>query len=181
MNKTFWCSAAGALLFTSSAFGDDLDFSARLSGEQEVVIEGETFVGGVDTDASARASASFNEALSRVFVVLRIRNLTGTFAAAHFHCALPGQNGPVAFGIVNPGPLSFDGERIVGELTNADFTGNDCVPVIGRPINNIAALAVAMRDGLIYANVHTDVFPTGEIRGQMLEDDSFRRGPFDDD
>jgi hypothetical protein len=28
-----------------------------------------------------------------------------------------------------------------------------------------------MRDGLIYANVHTDVFPGGEIRGQMLEAD----------
>jgi hypothetical protein len=54
-------------------------------------------------------------------------------------------------------------------LLNTDFTGADCVPNIGRPVNNLAALAFAMRDGLIYANVHTTNFPGGEIRGQMLE------------
>jgi hypothetical protein len=27
-----------------------------------------------------------------------------------------------------------------------------------------------MRDGLVYLNVHTDLFPGGEIRGQLLPD-----------
>jgi hypothetical protein len=30
-----------------------------------------------------------------------------------------------------------------------DFTGADCVDEIGRPVSKIAALAFAMRDGLI--------------------------------
>jgi len=43
--------------------------------------------------------------------------------------------------------------------------------VVGRPVSNIAALAFAMRDGLIYFNVHTTEFSSGEIRGQMLPED----------
>ena len=158
------------LATTGVAYADGLRFEGRLSGAQEVVADesGELVPGGTDTDARGRVRASFNRALSRVGVNLRVRNLSGTFAAAHFHCGRAGQNGPVALGLIMPGPLSFDGERIIGELTNADFTGADCIPAVGRPVNNIAALALAMRDGLIYTNVHTSVFPAGEVRAQML-------------
>jgi hypothetical protein len=159
-----------ALAMAGLAYADDQHFDATLSGAQEAVFDGDNFIpGGTDTGASGRIIAKFNKSLSAVRVNLRIQNLTGTFAAAHFHCGRPGENGPVAFGLVGPGPLEFDGQRIRGTLTNADFAGADCLEVIGRPVNNIAALAFAMRDGLIYANVHSDVFPAGEIRGQMLQ------------
>lgn len=161
-----------ALAVGAQAHADGQRFEARLSGAQEVVIDSETFVpGGTDTDATGRVKARFGKSFGSVRVHLRIEGLTGTFAAAHFHCGRPGQNGPVAFGLVNPGPLEFDGKAIRGTLTNADFTGADCTEVIGRPVNNIAALAFAMRDGLVYANVHSDIFPAGEIRGQMLPGD----------
>ena len=100
---------------------------------------------------------------------LRIEGLEGAFAAAHFHCGRAGQNGPIPFGLVAPGPLALDGNRIRGTLTNFDFNEADCVPVVGRPVNNLAALALAMRDGLIYINVHSTLFPPGEMRGQMLK------------
>ena len=41
--------------------------------------------------------------------------------------------------------------------------------VVLRNKSNIAALAFAMRDGLIYANVHTAANTGGEIRGQLIE------------
>lgn len=155
----------------SLAYADDRRFEATLSGAQEVVFDesGTLVPGGTDTDAAGRIHAKFDHAFADVRVNLTVNGLTGTFAAAHFHCGRPGQNGPVVFGLVNPGPLEFDGQRIRGTLTNADFTGADCLEFVGRPVNNIVALAFAMRDGLIYANVHSDVFPAGEIRGQMLE------------
>ena len=156
---------------TDFAYADEREFEASLSGAQEVVFDetGNFVPGGTDTDATGRIRARFDSAFTRVSVNLRINNLLGTFAAAHFHCGGPGQNGPVAFGLVSPGPLAFDGKRVRGTLTNAHFTGADCTGVIGRPVNNIVALAFAMRAGLIYINVHSTVFPPGEIRGQLQE------------
>ena len=63
--------------------------------------------------------------------------------------------------------VDADRREVEGVLTNADFTGADCVPIIGRPVNNIAALAFAMEQGLIYINVHTTDNLPGEVRGQM--------------
>ncbi len=150
----------------ASGDGGDGNFKATLSGAQEVT----TPSGGVMTSAEGRIRAKFDQALTTVEVRIRAEDSAGVFNRAHFHCGRAGQNGPIAFGIVDPGPLVFNGERVVGELTNANFTGADCTPVIGRPVNNIAALAFAMRDGLIYVNVHSTAFPPGEVRGQMQGD-----------
>lgn len=155
------------------SFGDGLRFTARLAAEQEVQ--------DVDSEGVGRARVRFDAAFTKVFVDLRINDLTGSFTRAHFHCNRPGADGPIAFGLVEPGPLVFDGRRVRGVLTNADFTGADCegVPLVERPVNNIAALAFAMRDGLVYLNVHTDAFGRGEIRGQLLPDkgdNDHRRG-----
>lgn len=156
---------------STATYADDFKFTARLSGAQEAVFDAnEDFVpGGIDTAARGRIRADFNKSLSELRVKLRFRNLLGTFAAAHFHCNRAGQNGPVVFGLVNPGPLQPDGDRVQGTLTNLNFTGADCVPLIGRPVNNLAALEAAMRDGLIYINVHSSAHPAGEIRGQMRD------------
>ena len=160
---------------------DELDFEATLTGDQEVVEENGVIVpGGTGSPAIGRMEADFNEGLSTLSVRLRISELGNAFSAAHFHCARPGENGPIAFGLVNPGRLAFTGQEIRGTVTNADYTGEDCTEIIGRPINNLASLALAMRDGLVYANVHTDAFPMGEIRGQMLPDDDDDDN-FDDD
>ncbi len=112
--------------------------------------------------------ADFDEGFTEVDVTLKVDG-GDNVVAVHFHCALPGEIGPVAFGLFTPGPLVFDGTEAKGFLTNADFTGADCNPTIGRPVNNIAALALAMREGLIYSNVHTTDNLPGEVRGQMLE------------
>ncbi|HEX7060871.1 MAG TPA: CHRD domain-containing protein [Woeseiaceae bacterium] len=151
---------------------DDEDFEATLSGDQEVVVDDQdVFVpGGTGSGARGRIDADFNAPYTVLDVHLVIEGLTNTFAAAHFHCGPPGANGPIVFGLVNPGRLTFDGVAVVGRLTNADYTGEDCTEIIGRPVNNLVSLAFAMRDGLVYANVHTDTFPNGEIRGQMLDD-----------
>ena len=169
------CSAVTA----NGEGGEGLKFETVLSGDQEVTTPVTGAAPGVITTAMGEIEARFDDGFTQVEVKLEVRDVpdTVTVTKAHFHCARAGENGPIAFGLFVPGPLNpglplDPGEEVdvEGTLTNADFTGTDCVPHIGRPVNNIAALAFAMRDGLIYANVHTDDNPGGEIRGQMLEE-----------
>lgn len=147
------------LLPAGPALADGAVFEAGLSGAQEVP--------AVDTRGSGKIKAKFDAGYSRVTVDVKAKDLRGAIVGAHFHCARAGANGPVVFGLVSPGPLSVDGNRIRGSLTNANFTGADCTGPAGRNINNIAALAFAMRDGLIYLNLHTSAVGSGEIRGQL--------------
>lgn len=173
-------TAALSLIGIASAHDDDRDrrddfngfegglrFEATLSGAQEVDGQGNP---SVETAASGRATVWFDRALSQVYVDVRVRDLSGEFRASHFHCQSAGTSGPVMLGLQNPGPLVFDGRRLRGVLNNANLAGVEtCVAPVGRRINNIAALALAMRAGLVYVNVHTATFPAGELRGQMLE------------
>jgi hypothetical protein len=159
---------------TNNQQGGSLGFEASLSGAQEVPAR--------DTPATGKVEVEFDEAFTQAEVRLRVFDIQNV-VAAHFHCNRAGLNGPVAFGLFSPGNFVFDAEtgEAEGVLTNDDFAGADCEPIIGRPVNNIAALAFAMQDGLIYANVHTDDgqgdpntgpgdFPGGEIRGQLWGD-----------
>jgi len=152
-----------ALMLSAGAMAEDrggLKFFAVLSGAQEVP--------AVDTAAGARALALFDRAFTRVTVIVHPDSELN-IVAAHFHCARAGANGPVAFGLLNPGPLTMLSGRTRVVLDNDDFVGTDCTEAVGRPVNNIAALALAMRDELIYLNLHTPFAPAGEVRGQMLE------------
>lgn len=166
--SAIWMLAAAlALPIAAHAEDDDdeLEFRAALSTAQEVPSPA-----GTVSIERASIRANFNEDLSAVSVRLKVVP-SDRVVAAHFHCNRAGLTGPVAFGLIQPGAFEFDRNVARGTLTNDDFTGADCVPTVGRPVNNIAALALAMRDGLIYINVHTVENPPGEVRGQMLEDD----------
>lgn len=161
MKQLLIIGAFAAVLTSQLTHAEVLKFSAHLSGAQEVP--------AVVTTGSGRVVVKFDKALSSASIDVKVRNLIGNLVGAHFHCALPGTNGPVAFGLINPGDLSFDGKTIKGTIDNGDFTGADCAPAVGRPVSNIAALAFAMNEGLIYLNLHTDAVPSGEIRGQLME------------
>ena len=175
MKRRYW-SLVAALALAAPALADGdrhdddhhdryrrggLAFEAILSGAQEVP--------ATESTGIARAYVRFDAAFTRVFVDVRVRGLTGAVTAAHFHCNRAGANGPPKLGLQSPGPLMFDGDRFRGVLSNEHILPTDCEAVVGRPINNLVSLALAMRDGLIYLNVHSDAYPPGEVRGQMLE------------
>ncbi len=156
----------------SVAYGDDDDesggkalrFEANLSGAQEVP--------GVATDTTGRFRINFNRDLSEANFRLSVNDGTG-ITQAHLHCGRAGTNGPIIvflFALI-PSGIDVDGKLSEGTLTNADFIFSTltCAPLTGRPVNNIASLALMARDGLVYVNVHSLANQGGEVRGQLLE------------
>lgn len=142
------------------------NFVAHLDGGQEVPVR--------ETAATGQFVAQLNEsgtALSYRLIVANVENVV----AAHIHLGAAGVNGPiVAFlaGPFAPGGGRVDGIIGEGTIRAADLTG----PLAGSP--SLAPLLAAMRDGLTYANTHTNDgvapanegpgdFPGGEVRGQI--------------
>jgi hypothetical protein len=171
------CSVVFGLVLPLVAAGGvqaaGLEFEGVLTGEQEVP----QFV----TNTTGAVHIEFDEGFTEAQFVLEVFDGLA-ITQAHFHCNRAGQNGPVVMFLYGLGPtVDVDGVLSAATVTNANFTGADCVPQIGRPINNLASLAFAMRDGLIYANVHTTVNPPGEIRGQLLAVENGCDGSDDDD
>lgn len=150
--------------------GGTFRFRASLDGAQEVTLPGP--INGVETDTTASIRLTFNRALSQAEFRLRVRNGVA-ITQAHLHCGRAGENGPVVVFLFGPdGGVDVNGTLESGTLTNTGITevGADCVPNIGRPINNIASLLSAILDGLVYANVHSVANPPGVVRGQILDD-----------
>lgn len=155
---------------------DTFDLQARLSGEQEVTPPAAPTIPslGVITDTRASVRIQVEQDLSSFRFRLIVRNGTDV-TQAHLHCGRAGQNGPV---VVFLSALNAQGQDVNGVLSQGTRSNEHiepgaaaCEELIGRPINNIASLAAAAFDGLIYANVHTIQNPAGEVRGQLIPGD----------
>ncbi len=166
-------------------FGKKQSSKTALSAAQEVQAVTDEGTGEVlffepatlagDPQGHARATITFDRGFERATVFVRFNGLTSDLTRLHLHCNIAGKNGPVAIGLIdtlNPGndnsqDISQVGHRVFGTLTNENFPGGDrCSDVIGRPVNNVVSLADAIDAGQIYWNLHTELNPPGELRGQ---------------
>jgi hypothetical protein len=98
----------------------------------------------------------------RVHYALEIDDISNVIAA-HIHTGAANVNGPVRVTFFTPtaGPLTVSDKHV---LANGTFTAAD---VGGNPPISYADLVAAIRAGNTYVNVHTTLFPGGEIRGQL--------------
>ena len=106
---------------------------------------------------------------------LRYRDLEAPVLFAHIHFGQEDVNGGVAAFLCGGGgkPACPQSGTVTGTVVASD--------VIGPAGQGIAAgeldeLIRAMKAGNTYANVHSDKFPGGEIRGQIGDDDDHDRG-----
>jgi hypothetical protein len=162
----------GAAGFAAAATAGDhkRDFRTDMTGFEEVP--------SVSTTGGGQVDAQVNRAGTEIRYTLRYRNLEGKVQQSHIHFGQEGVNGGiVVFLCSNLGngtartPACPDPPATVtGTLTAEDVSA---VPAsAGAVAQGIAAgefgeLVRAMRAGVTYANVHSDRWPTGEIRGQF--------------
>jgi hypothetical protein len=90
-------------------------------------------------------------------------------AVAHVHVGQPGVSGGVSFffcgGPKPPCPSSASGPvTITGTTLPADVIGPTAQ---GFAAGDLTSVVKAIEAGFTYANMHTAVFPAGEIRGQL--------------
>jgi hypothetical protein len=147
---------AALLAFPATASAEDLEFETEtnLTGSQEVP--------PVMTNMRGNAELVFEG--GRLRVRLKVRNNTNEIFAAHIHCNVPGENGPIGLTLFMG---SFTARK--GVLVKQFFTEPDDGNMCGW--ESIDDIARAVRNGAAYVNVHTTAesggVPSGEIRGDI--------------
>jgi CHRD domain len=120
----------------------------------------------VESEGLADGRFTFADDLSELDARVDVEGLTSAVVATHLHCAIAGVNGEIIVDLLPTGP---DGRIVDDTFDNEDVDLEvDCTPACGFAINNIASLRAAAEDGCLYLNVHTEEFPAGEVRGQLL-------------
>jgi hypothetical protein len=108
-----------------------------------------------------------------IWFELSYADMSSTVLQAHIHFGASKTNGGIMVylcGVKKPAcPASG---AVTGTLTAADVsvlpaTNGDSVIPQGIPPGDFAGLLKAIRSGNAYVNVHTEMFPSGEIRGQV--------------
>ena len=125
-------------------------------------------------DISTIATGSFEARLSKdgtsLHYTLSYSGLEGTVTQSHVHFGKPGINGGVSFFLCNgpTTPTCPQAGTVEGDIVAANVIGPNSPPANqGIEAGNLAEILAAMRAGHAYANVHSTVWPGGEIRAQI--------------
>ncbi len=122
---------------------------------------------------STAATGSFRARIHSTWIdfTLTDQNLTAAPLFAHIHFGRPDVAGGVAVFLCGGGgkpacPAATSG-TVTGTIVAADVVGP-----AGQGISatEFAEVVRAIRHGATYANVHTPMFPAGEIRGNIKRD-----------
>jgi hypothetical protein len=145
---------------------------ARLRGFEEVP--------AISSPGGGRFEATIGD--EDIAYELSYFNLRGVVSQAHIHLAQRGVNGAIVIFLCSNLPNAPAGTQpcpaspgtISGTIHASDVIGGTSQTAQGISAGEFSEVLRAIRVGVTYVNVHTDLFPGGEIRGQLLftpEDD----------
>lgn len=161
----FLAATVGVIAPVSEAQAAIFVFTANLDGPSEEP--------PVNSLGTGTATVTFDDLAHTMRVQATFSGLTGTTTVAHIHCCTP-IPGAGNVGVATPTPTfpgfpsgvtggSYDNTldmTLASSYNPAFVTANG-----GTPANAEAALLLGMQSGRAYLNIHTNAFPSGEIRG----------------
>src|SRR5918999_6411195 len=139
--------------------------SERLNGYEETPL-------AVSTAATGRFRARIDEAQQRITYSVSYSGLEGNVTQAHIHFGARAQtggiaaflctnlgNGPEGTQACPPAPATVSGTIAPGDVLRPSAQG--------IAAGEVAQLVKAIRAGFAYVNVHSTLYPVGELRAQF--------------
>lgn len=132
-------AAAATVMLCASANAFVWTFNDPLDGLQETPPN--------NSPATGTAMGTYDDVTNVLTISVSASGFLGNLTAGHIHRGAVGVAGPVIFPLTNTGGATVWSSNNVFNLTDAQETD--------------------LMNGLYYVNLHTSVFPGGEIRGQL--------------
>jgi CHRD domain len=181
------CALGLSAMRVVRADDDPLKFAAKLDGFQEVgALNAET--GAILSGGKGTLKISLDRMAKTFSFELTYSGLSAPVTQSHIHFGrvhTPG--GIMVFFCTNLGngpagtqACPANGGTVTGTVSAGNVVGPAAQHVTAGDFD---AVIEALLANAVYANVHTTIFPAGEIRGQVLpdrrrEDRRWRPGPF---
>jgi len=150
--------SAGVSAAASPSRAETIQFKADLNGSYQVPPS--------QTSGTGTVTATYDSATKRLSWKGTYSGLSGAATAAHFH-------GPAAAGA--NARLVFWISESIGQCSQGEckLSGDTKAQPLTSPFAGSAELtdaqAAELLNGMYYVNVHTNAYPRGEIRGQLLK------------
>jgi hypothetical protein len=129
----------------------------------------------ISSPASGEITITVNDSETGLEFQLVYEGLAGNVTQAHLHLAQRGVNGAIVIylcsNLPDPPPdtpaCPASPGQVSGTLTAEDVIDSPGAKAQGVEPGELAEVIAAAKAGVVYANVHSDKFPGGEIRGQL--------------
>ena len=157
MRTLFSLAMAGVfgLAFSAQAQAQTITFIAALHGGGEVP--------AILTGSAGTATVTWNTTTRAGTYRVEVYNMPSGTTASHIHVGASNVAGPVIINFTVPaGGISND------YVLSGTFTCTDVVPRQPQGINSCDDFEQALLLNNTYVNVHSQVNPGGEIRGQLV-------------
>jgi CHRD domain-containing protein len=171
-------AAALASAGASTAFADGgkTTFTTNLTGYQETPFT-------LNSPGSGEFAAKISKDGKSIDYVLTYRDLPSSVLQSHIHFGRPALTGSIVLFLCTnlappanvpappacpQAPVGGATAKVTGTLTSANLISPTSTPQgLDAGSAGFAEVVAAIRNGAAYANVHTDQFKSGEIRGAL--------------